>query len=73
MDELLKCDDDPLYFLHNGIERPLKKDEEEHQEDLEETFDSGKEPISDPELQTSPPSLLPPADTVLHDESLPSE
>ena len=73
MDELLKCDDDLLYFLHNGIERPLKKDEEEHQEDLEETFDSGKEPISDPELQTSPPSLLPPADTVLHDESLPSE
>ena len=25
MDELLKFDNEPLYFLHNGIERPLKK------------------------------------------------
>lgn len=65
MDELLKCDDDPLYFLHNGIERALNN---EHQEDRGETFDNGKEPISDPELQqTSPPSLLPPTNTVLHD------
>ena len=66
MDELLKCDDDPLYFLHNGIERALENDEA-HQEDRgEETFDSVKEPISDPELQTSPPLLLP-SDTVLND------
>ena len=66
VDELLKCDDDPLYFLHNGIERGLKKDEE-HREDHGETFDSAKELISHAELQTSPPSLIPPSDTVLHD------
>ena len=65
MDELLKCDDDPLYFLHNGTERALKKDEE-HQEDRGETFDSGKESTSDPELQISP-SLPPHIDTFLHD------
>ena len=63
VDELLKCEDDPLFFLHNGIE---KKDEE-HEEIRSEIFDSDKEPISDPELQTSPPSLPPPLDTVLHD------
>ena len=64
MDELLKCEDDPLYFLHNGIERsPLKK-KENHQEDQGETFDS---PTPDPELQKPSPSLLPPVDTVLHD------
>ena len=61
MDELLKCEDDPLYFLHNGIERAPKKDE--HQEDRGESFDSGKDPT--PELQTSP--LPDPVDTVLHD------
>jgi hypothetical protein len=66
VDELLKCEDDPLYFLHNGTESALKKDEE-HKEDRGEIFDSGKGPTSDPELQTSPPSLPPPLDTVLHD------
>ena len=62
VDELLKCEDDPLYFLHNGIERAPNKDEE-HQEDRGETLDSSKEPASNP----SPPSLPPPVDTVLHD------
>ena len=72
MDELLKCDDDPLYFLHNGLESTLKKDEE-HSEDRGESFDSDKKKlISDAALRSSPPPpppplLPPPADTVLHD------
>ena len=63
MDELLKCENDPLYFLHNGIQERAPKKDEEHQEDRGKTFDSGKGSTSDPELQTSP--SLPP--TVLHD------
>ena len=59
MDELLKCADDPLYFLHNGIERNLKKEEENRGD----TFDSSLEPTTTITSYPSPP----PVDTVLHD------
>ena len=66
LDELLKCEDNPLYLLHKEKESAQKKNEE-HQDDRPTTFDSDNQPTPDPELQTSPPSTPPPVDTVLND------
>jgi hypothetical protein len=66
VDELLKCEDDPLYFLHNRNESAQKKDEE-YREDRGDTLDNVKQPTSDPERQASPPVSPPLIDTVLHD------
>ncbi|KAF8815294.1 hypothetical protein BYT27DRAFT_7249360 [Phlegmacium glaucopus] len=66
VDELLKCEDNPLYLLHHENETT----QTEGQEDQSTTFDDGKQSTSDPELQTSSPSSLLPVDAVLHDLDL---
>ena len=58
MDELLKCEDNPLYLLHKEKESAQKKNEE-HQDNRPITFDSDKQSTPDHELQTSPLSLSP--------------
>jgi len=64
--EGVKCEDNPLYFLHEEKESAQKKNEQ-HQDDRPITCDIDKQPTPDPELQTSPPSTPPPVDTVLND------
>jgi hypothetical protein len=68
VDELLKCEDNPLYFLHENLKKEsAQKKNEQHQDDRPTTFHSDKQPTPDPELHTSPPSTPPPVDTVLND------
>ena len=68
VDELLKCEDNPLYFLHENLKKEsAQKKNEQHQDDRPTTFHSDKQPTPDPELHISPPSTPPPVDTVLND------
>lgn len=67
VDELLRCQANPLYFLHNETENPQEQNAQP-QEDPPTTFDDPQQTTSDSELQTSPLSSSPPlATTMLHD------